>query len=211
MTHDFDKGYWEQHWAQSHGAASSDFEGNAPNPYLARETAGLMPDTALDAGCGTGGEAIWLAAHGWRVTAADISAIALDRASEHAAVASVSDTVTWVEADLTSWEPGRQFDLVVTSYAHPAMAQLAFYARISEWVAPGGTLLIVGHRNDHASTGHSQRPPANAAVTLSDITEVLDPTAWRIETAEEKTRTLAVPGGRSLRLHDVIVRATRRR
>jgi SAM-dependent methyltransferase len=210
MTHDFDKGYWEQHWAQRHGAASPDDGGNAPNPYLPRETAGLVPDTALDAGCGTGGEAIWLAAHGWRVTAADISAIALARASEHAAVASLSDRVTWVEADLTSWEPGRQFDLVVTSYAHPAMPQLAFYARISEWVAPGGTLLIVGHRNAHASTRHSQRPPTKAAVALSDITEALDPTAWCIETAEEETRTLAGPGGRALRLHDVIVRATRR-
>jgi SAM-dependent methyltransferase len=210
MSHDFDTGYWEQHWAQSHGAESSDFGGNAPNPYLLRETAGLVPNTALDAGCGTGGEAIWLAANGWQVTAADISATALDRASAHSPVASVSDRVTWVEADLISWEPGRQFDLVVTSYAHPAMPQLAFYARISDWVAPGGTLLIVGHLTDHASTGHNHRPPANAAVTLSDVTEVLDSTAWRIETAEEKTRTLAVPDGRALRLHDVIVRATRR-
>jgi hypothetical protein len=57
-----------------------------------------------------------------------------------------------VEADLTSWEPGRQFELVATSYAHPAMPQLAFYARISGWVAPAGRLLIVGHLREHEPT-----------------------------------------------------------
>ncbi|MDQ1528009.1 MAG: hypothetical protein QOG18_2622 [Microbacteriaceae bacterium] len=211
MTHEFGKGYWERHWAQSHGTASSDLGGDVPNPYLVRETAGLVPGTALDAGCGTGGEAVWLAVNGWQVTAADISATALARASQRAAAASVSDRVTWVEADLTSWDPGRQFDVVVTSYAHPAMPQLAFFARISEWVAPGGTLLIVGHLSDQPSKGSSQRTPTNAAVTLLGITGLLDSTGWRIETAKEETRALAGPGGRALRLHDVVVRATRAR
>jgi hypothetical protein len=41
-----------------------------------------------------------------------------------------------MEADLTTWEPDGQFDLVVTTFAHPAMPQLAFYERIAEWVAP---------------------------------------------------------------------------
>ena len=72
--------------------------------------------------------------------------------------------MTWVEADLTSWEPERRFDLVTTHYAHPAMPQLAFDERISEWVAPGGTLLIIGHLHDPASTGHGHHPPAEATV-----------------------------------------------
>jgi SAM-dependent methyltransferase len=211
MTHEFGKGYWERHWAQSHDTASVDLGGDVPNPYLVRETAGLVPGTALDAGCGTGGEAVWLAVNGWQVTAADISATALARASERAAAASVSDRVTWVEADLTSWDPGRQFELVVTSYAHAAMSQLAFFARIAEWVAPGGTLLIVGHLPDQTSTGSSHRTPTDATATLAGITGLLDSTGWRIETEDETTRTLAGPGGRALRLHDVVVRATRAR
>ena len=51
----------------------------------------------------------------------------------------------WVEADLGVWDPGTRFDLVTTHYAHPAMPQLDFYERIAGWVAPGGTLLVVGH------------------------------------------------------------------
>ena len=117
MTESFDKDYWESHWQQSNRHASgSDI---APNPYLEREISSLAPNTALDAGCGEGGEAIWLAAAGWQVTAADISSEALSRASERAAKSGVApERVQWVEADLSVWEPGKQFDLVTTHYAH---------------------------------------------------------------------------------------------
>ncbi|MFF2243841.1 class I SAM-dependent methyltransferase [Arthrobacter sp. NPDC058130] len=209
MMHSFDKDYWEGHWEQAHDAAAAGSDANAPNPHLTRETAGLAPGTALDAGCGTGAEATWLAAQGWQVTGADISAAALVQAAERAAQEPVSDSVTWVEADLSSWEPDHRFDLVTTSYAHPAMPQLAFYRRISEWVAPGGSLLIIGHLHHPASTGHSHRPPAEATVTLADITRGLDPAVWSIQSAKELTRTIPRPGGRALALHDAVVHATR--
>ena len=206
----FDQDYWERHWKEAPGGAAADSDGMAPNPHLTRETSGLAPGTALDAGCGTGAEAAWLAVHGWQVTGADISATALARAAGRAAEMNVSGSVTWIEADLTSWEPGRRFDLVTTNYAHPAMPQLAFYERIAEWVAPGGTLLIVGHLHDPASPGHGHHPPAEATVTLADITGTLAPGAWSIETAQELSRTLRGPGGRAVTLQDAVVRATRR-
>ncbi|MFF1384870.1 class I SAM-dependent methyltransferase [Arthrobacter sp. NPDC058288] len=211
MTHSFDKDYWERHWEQSHGDASADAGGTPPNPYLTREVGGLEPGTALDAGCGTGAEATLLASYGWQVTGVDISGAALAKASERAAEQSVSDRLTWVEADLTVWEPGHRFDLVATSYAHPAMPQLAFYERISEWVAPGGTLLIVGHLHGGAATGNGHTPPAEATITLTDIKERLGSSVWRIETAAEQPRTMAGAGGRLHELRDVILRATRLR
>ncbi|MET1015255.1 MAG: class I SAM-dependent methyltransferase [Leifsonia flava] len=208
MTHSFEKDYWEQHWEHTHDAAPNGE--NAPNPYLVRETAGMAPGTALDAGCGTGAEAIWLAQQGWQVTGADISATALAQASADAASASVSDRVTWIEADLTIWEPDHQVDLVTTHYAHPTIPHLAFYARISRWVAPGGTLLIVGHLHGPASTEDGHHPPEETTVTLSSMTGLLDPNTWRIETADEQTRDVTGSGGHTHALNDVIVRATRR-
>ncbi|MBM0232518.1 class I SAM-dependent methyltransferase [Micromonospora sp. STR1_7] len=208
--HDFDRDYWERHWQQTHHGHSGAAGAGPPHPYLAGETTGLTPGTALDAGCGTGAEALWLAGHGWQVTAVDIASAALAVAAGRATAGGVSERVRWVEADLTTWDPGTRFDLVTTHYAHPAMPQLAFYDRISTWVAPGGTLLIVGHLHAPGATGHGHHPPAEASVTVADITAGLDPATWEVTTAEEHHRTVTGPGGQENPLHDVVVRATRR-
>ena len=179
-----------------------------PNPYLARELGGLAPGTALDAGCGEGAEAIWLANQGWQVTAADISSQALSRASERAAAeCAAPERVQWVEADLSVWQPDKQFDLVMTHYAHPATPQLAFYARIAGWVAPGGTLLLVGHldssetrrRTQPGRRDHGHNPREEATVTAARITETLDAARWEIVTADEPIRTLTNHEGRTVR------------
>jgi SAM-dependent methyltransferase len=223
MTHDFDKDYWDQHWQDRAPEAR---EGGPPNPYLIAGASGLTPGSALDAGCGAGAEAIWLAGEGWTVTAADISSDALGRAGERALASGVADRVEWVEADLTAWSPDTQYELVTTHYAHPAMPQLAFYERIADWVASSGTLLIVGHLHTHESTGHGhhgpaghshdnsaghgQEPPAEASVRAADITALLRDEAWVIVTADETLRTVTAPTGNSVDLRDVVVQATRR-
>ncbi|GFZ82224.1 class I SAM-dependent methyltransferase [Nesterenkonia alkaliphila] len=204
--HQFDKTYWENHWAPA-----GEREALPVNPYLPAELTQLPPGTALDAGCGTGTEAIWLAEQGWQVTGADISATALAAAAARAAAPGTAEQLQWVETDLTTWEPDRRWDLVVTSYAHPETGQLAFYRRISSWVAPGGTLLIVGHLHQPAH-GHprSHPHPETATATLEDITELFAGPAWHIEAGYENTRTVQV-AGRSVPLRDAILRARRLR
>lgn len=186
MTHDFDQAYWDAHWKGSAGA-------DLPvNPHLVAETRDLTAGTALDAGCGAGTEAAWLAQQGWRVVGADISEEAL------AAARALPVDVEWVVADLTTWEPGRLFDLVTTHYAHPAIPQLEFYDRLAGWVAPGGTLLVVAHAPD----GHH---PPEASADAGAITARLDPEHWRIDTSTQVARQAGAHG----RLADVVVRATR--
>jgi len=201
---EFDKDYWERHWSP---AASSGDPRLPVNPYLASETAHLHPGTALDAGCGTGAEAIWLAEKGWRGTAADISRATLTTAQARAAATDAIAPIEWVEADLSRWEPERTWDLVVTSYAHPEIGQIPFYRRISSWVTPGGTLLIVGHLHDHQHDGHRGHPE-NASATVEAITSLFDAPDWLIDTAHEHTRTVH-PGGTPVQLRDVIVQARR--
>jgi SAM-dependent methyltransferase len=225
MTHEFDKQYWEQHWRLGDGGSMTT---SPPNPYLAAELADITPGTALDAGCGAGAEAIWLAAQGWSVTAVDISSVALERAAARAADSGTSDRVVWVEADLSVWQPDERFDLVTTHYAHPAMPQLDFYARVADWVTPGGTLLIVGHLthvDDAAGHGHGpaqhdqervighaegQLPPPEASITAADVAARLGDAEWRVITADERRRMVAGDAGRDVTLHDVVVRAVRR-
>jgi SAM-dependent methyltransferase len=235
VGHDFDADYWQAHWRQT--GEGDDVRLIPASPYLETELGELRPGTALDAGCGAGAEAIELASCGWRVTGADISAEALERAQARAEGAGAE--LTWLEADLSAWQPDEPFDLVTTFYAHPDIPQLDFYARIAEWVAPGGTLLIVGHVRDrghahhhgrgsatggerdgahadaHASAdagAHAQQFefPAEATVRASDVAALLDPDRWSVETAQEREREVPDREGRPRLLHDVVVRATRR-
>lgn len=179
-----------------------------------REVGDLVPGTALEAGCGEGAEAIWLGLAGWKVTAVDVADEALARAAGHAAALGlVGGEVRWVRADLSSWETPDTFDLVTTHYAHPSSSQLELYDRLAAWVAPGGTLLIVGHlHNDHAEPGasHDHEPPPEAGVTAAAVTARLDLGAWDVVTAAEHTRSVEAPGGGQVTLHDVVVRAQRR-
>lgn len=209
MTHEFDRNYWEHRWQETPADDRDDHSSRAPHPYVIQETAHLEPGTALDAGCGDGAEAIWLAANGWHVTAADISQSALERTARRAQVTGVADLLRLVEADLSQWQPDERFDLVTSHYAHPAMPQLDFYARIADWVEPGGTLLLVGHLHVHGETGHDHHPPASASVTAAAIADRLGARNWQIDTAEEVERVATTPNGQDVTLHDVVVRATR--
>ncbi|WP_278312529.1 class I SAM-dependent methyltransferase [Lolliginicoccus levis] len=205
----FDKSYWDQHWRGDPSGAPAAMPGGPPNPHLVREIDDLRPGTALEAGCGAGAEALWLAARGWQVTGVDIAAEALARAAERANATGVADRVQWVNADLTMWAPSTTYDLVTTHYAHAAMPQLEFYHRVSSWVSPGGTLLIAGHL-DHDQWHGDAGPSTETLVTAAGITARLDPAEWEVATAEEFHRTVASHCG-ARTLHDVVVRAIRRR
>lgn len=208
--HPFDRQYWERRWQPDGAGAALAMAGSPPNPYLVREVDELKPGTALDAGCGAGAEATWLASRGWRVTGVDIAGEALAHAAERAAASGVADQVRWIRADLSDWEPGTPHDLVTTHYAHPAMPQLEFYDRIASWVAPGGTLLIVGHLHHGSDHRHGgSEPPVSVSLTAADLTARFDPAGWEIVTAEESHRALPGHGREPVTLHDVVVRATR--
>jgi len=66
---------------------------------LVEGTEALAPGRALDLGCGGGTQAIYLAQHGWDVTAVDYVGQALARARQRAAAARVA--VQWVQGDVT--------------------------------------------------------------------------------------------------------------
>jgi 2-polyprenyl-3-methyl-5-hydroxy-6-metoxy-1,4-benzoquinol methylase len=75
---------WDERYRSSQRPAE-DLEA-APNPLLIETAQRLTPGKALDLACGTGRNALWLAEHGWSVTAVDGSPAAIEilrqRASE---------------------------------------------------------------------------------------------------------------------------------
>src|SRR3954452_3817437 len=85
-------------WEDRYAGDGQVWSGN-PNAQLAAEASRLTPGTALDVGCGEGGDVIWLAQQGWRPTGADFSANGLERAARHAEEAGVADRVDWWHVD----------------------------------------------------------------------------------------------------------------
>lgn len=210
----YDRRYWEDRYAghgEGHRGTGVSGAGH-PNPQLSAETADLVPGTALDAGCGTGTDALWLAGKGWHVTAVDIAENALEtarsRAEDHGGPA--ADRVRWWREDLTTWEPpAGSHDLVYSHYVHADVSYADLYRRLAAAVAPGGTLLVVGH---HPHDRHGDAPHADhheTHLSAQEVVDLLDPQEWEVCTAEVRART-AVHGGREVTLHDAVLRARRR-
>jgi SAM-dependent methyltransferase len=118
-----------------------------PNPVLVDFVGSLRPSTALDLGCGEGGDAIWLARQGWRVTAVDISSTALDRAAADAATAGDADRIDFQQHDLALTFPSGAFELVSAQYLHSPIEfpRVHVLQEAASAVTPGGLLLIVDH------------------------------------------------------------------
>ncbi|OAR24009.1 hypothetical protein A8W25_16210 [Streptomyces sp. ERV7] len=156
MTHSAE--YWNRRY--THGDIGWTL---APHPLAVAELALVSPDPAagpaapgpraLDLGAGAGRHTLWLAHHGWRVTAVDFSAAALQRTRRQAAAEEVE--VTTVLADLASYEPPQDtFGLALITYVHIEPPQrAALLARAAKALTRGGRLVIVGHHLDNLGTG----------------------------------------------------------
>jgi SAM-dependent methyltransferase len=192
-------------WEQFYGERDQVWSGR-PNVVLVEEVAGLEPGTALDLGCGEGADSIWLAARGWRVVGADISQVALDRASAHAADAGVGDSITWERHDFSRSIPTGPFDLVSAHFLHspvddPRDPALRAAARA---VAPGGTLLVVSHE---AVPWHPDVEFPTAQEVLDALGVDLD--AWTVERLESRPRRVERPDGDEVDVSDSVVRLRR--
>ena len=186
--------YFEpESWEDRYAGETTVWSGN-PNPQLVALASGMSPGTALDVGCGEGGDVIWLAQQGWHVTGADFSANGLARAARNAAEAGVADRVDWWQVDARTFSAhGRSFDLVTTHYLHPPDGGMSAVAsRLAEAVAPGGHLLVVGHAHSPEFT-HLSESHRRAMFAASDLVLALPPT-FEVLYAEDRPRTLLREG-----------------
>lgn len=168
-----------------------------PNAYLVAEAAELVPGVALDAGAGHGAESIWLAARGWRVTAVDFSATALGHARSSAIEQGpeVAERIDWIEADMMSWSPPvEKFDLVLCLYMHIAGSVDEVVRRLAAAVAPGGSLLLVGHRPVDPQTGEPTPAAGQNQISVDEAVAALDSKRWDILIAEDRPRQAAGSG-----------------
>jgi len=225
--------FWDERYRSSHRLWSGE-----PNLQLVAEVADLPPGTALDVGSGEGADAIWLARRGWQVTGADISPVALERAAARGAGAGppVSGRLTWRHADLVAAAlrrapdapppaapPGPaeaggieilqagHFGLISAQYLHlPPAPRAALIGALAGAVAPGGTLLVVGHDPSDLQTTVPRPPDPELFATPAGLAALLDPAAWEVVTSEARPREVTDPDGRPATIRDAVLRARRR-
>jgi len=134
----------------------------APTPLLVETVAALAPGKAplkaplkaLDLACGAGRNALWLAEHGWEVTAVDAAPAAIEilraRAAERGL--KINAVVANLEKGEFEIEPSR-WDLVAMCY----YLQRNLFEPAKRGVAPGGILISIVHVNEPGEEGGPYR------------------------------------------------------
>jgi len=184
-------------WNRKHASGEHHFAGR-PNRFLVAEAEGLEPGRALDLACGEGRNAVWLAERGWQVTGVDFSDVGLAGARRLAADRGVE--ADWLEADLREYVPEEAaYDLVTVLYLQlPGDERCTVLERAARAVAPGGTLLVVGH--DRENLEHGVGGPRDPRVLFTPEEIAAELPGLRIEKAERVLRDGAI---------DALVRARR--
>lgn len=203
----------EADWDRRYGGEDRTWSGN-PNGTLVREVAELAPGRALDVGAGEGADALWLAERGWRVTAVDISRNALARVSAEAGRRELTVECLRCDANDPDAFGSDTFDLVSLQYGSflrtPDQRGLR---NLLGAVAPGGTLLVVGH----------DLTPLREPIDVATQTRMFDPEAyvgveeiaaaiaatdnWKIEVQETRPRPPGAASGHHV--DDVVLRASK--
>ncbi len=203
----------EGDWDHRYGGEERTWSAN-PNGTLVAEVADLVPGRALDVGAGEGADALWLAERGWKVTAADISGNALARVGAEAARRGLVVDCLRCDANAPDAFGADSYDLVSLQYGSflrtPDQRGLRNLLRA---VAPGGTLLVVGHdltplRDPVDVATQTRMFDPGAYVGVEEIAAALgESDGWRIEVNETRPRP---PGAASSHhVDDVVLRASK--
>jgi SAM-dependent methyltransferase len=203
----FDAAFWDERYT----SAPTLWSGHV-NAVIRDETEGLVPGTAMDVGCGEGGDALWLAERGWQVLGIDVSPVAIERAAARAAELGLAERAAFEVRDLLAWTPPpATYDLVTAAFIHlPSGDRRPAYAGLAAAVAVGGTLVLAAHHP--SDIGVVPRPPMpdlffTAEQLAADL--VAGAGEWAVEVVEARPRPATHPEGHEVTVHDTVLRARR--
>jgi tellurite methyltransferase len=141
-----DRERWEARWAARDG------EPGLPEPFLLRHAGALPPGPVLDAACGDGRNALWLAGQGREVVAVDIAPAAVRRLRAAAGALGLAIEAQVADLDAADALAGLgPFAALLVIRFKPDPAQ---WDRLLERLAPGGRILLCSFgREQHARAG----------------------------------------------------------
>jgi SAM-dependent methyltransferase len=179
---------------------------------LAEIVTPMTPGTALDLGCGEGGDAVWLAEHGWRVVAVDISETALRRGAAAAADRGVGERIEFTQYDLDQSFPPGTFNLVSAQFLHSTLPfdRTRTLRNAARAVCAGGWLVIVDHGEapPWASEEHRRHHFQSADDVVASLD--LEESDWERVRVGSSERQATGPDGQSGMLIDNVIVLRRR-
>jgi SAM-dependent methyltransferase len=179
-----------------------------PNQFVEAELAGLPPGTALDLAAGEGRNAIWLARHGWRVTAVDFSQAGLDKGR----ILGEGLDVAWVCADATTWTVEPSYDVALVAYLQLVEPERRAAVRNAyDALRPGGTFLLVGHDSTNLTEGTGGPQDPAVLMTAEDVLTDLGGETFEVVRAGRVERAVTQPDGSTATAYDTLIRLVRRK
>jgi SAM-dependent methyltransferase len=145
-----------QPWDASYRDGPAPWDIGRPQPAVVRlAAAGGFAGTVLDVGCGTGENALHVAALGLPVLGVDVAGTALAIARDEARDRGIE--VEFVSADAFELERlGRRFDTVLDCglfHTFDGAERPGYVASLASVTVPGGTLYLLCFRDDGPDTG----------------------------------------------------------
>jgi len=127
--------------------------GKEPNTFLAEHYLKLPKGKVLSLAEGEGRNAVFLAAHGYEVTAVDASLVGLDKGRQLAEELGVN--VEWIHADLNDFDMGlQQWDGIVSIFCPlPSSIRQKLYQKLPQALKPGGVFLLEAYTPDQVGRG----------------------------------------------------------
>jgi len=129
---------WDEQYRKDADSATE--RGPVPNPLLINAARVLSPGHALDLACGTGHNAVWLAQHGWSVTAIDGSEAAIEILRRRAARKGVT-----IDAQIADLEDSA---FMIVPARHDLIAMCYYFQRnlieqCKRGLIPGGVIVAI--------------------------------------------------------------------
>jgi SAM-dependent methyltransferase len=158
----------QTHWDQKYRQGDSPWDTGQPSSELIRVVAAesIRPCRAIELGCGTGTNAVWLAQNSFEVTAVDLSPLALERARQRTAGAGVQVRLLAADVLNPSQELGGPFDFFFDRGCYHVVRRVsaARYVQTLLGITRPGSIGLVLAGN--AREAHSPGPPV---VTAEEI------------------------------------------
>jgi len=178
-------------WNQRYAEGELPWDSGKPDEHLGEVITkhGIEVGKALEIGCGTGTNTIWLAQQGFEMTGQDLAPNAIAKAKAKVAAAGVQCKFT-IGDFLIETIPGGPFQLVydrgVFHVFDTAEDQSLFASRIAELLTPGGWWhsLIGSTDGPPRDTGPPRRSASEIVAAVEPHFEILELTATTFDQGE---------------------------